>query len=114
VGQAPEADPSVEAIVVPRETTGAGAALSPSDVLPTPAPASAEVVAVRAAEPPVAADVEMAEVPLFEAGDQKPAPLAEEVPDVPTAGGADAFEEGGRRTTTRPWERRPSPRAARS
>jgi hypothetical protein len=95
VRRAPEGDPSVEAVVVPRETVGASVALSPSDVLLTLAPASAEVVAVWAVEPPVAADVEMAEAPLFEVGDQKPAPLAEEVPDAPTARGADALEEGG-------------------
>jgi hypothetical protein len=95
VGRAPEADPSVEAAVVLRETAGAAAALSPPDVLPTPAPASAEAIAVLAVEPPVAADAEMAEAPLLEAGDQKPAPLAEEVPDAPTAVGADALEEGG-------------------
>jgi hypothetical protein len=70
-------------------------ALSPPDVLPTLAPASAEAVAVLAVEPPVATDAEMAEVPLLEAGDRKPAPLAEEVPDALTAGGADALEEGG-------------------
>jgi hypothetical protein len=74
VGRAPEADPSVEAAVVPRETAGAAAALSPPDVLPAPAPASAEVVVVLAIEPPVAADAEMAEAPLLEAGDRKPAP----------------------------------------
>jgi hypothetical protein len=95
VGRAPEADPSVEAVVVPRGTAGAAAALSPPDVLPTPAPASAEASAVLAMEPPIATDAEMAEVPLLEAGDRKPAPLAEEVPDAPTAGGADAMEEGG-------------------
>jgi hypothetical protein len=95
VGRAPEADPSVDAAVVPRETAGAGVALSPPDVLPTPAPASAKAVAVLAMEPPVAADAEMAEALLLEAGDRKPAPLAEEVPDAPTAGGADALEEGG-------------------
>jgi hypothetical protein len=72
VGRVPEADPSVEAAVVPRETTGASAALSPPDVLP--APASAEAVVVLAVEPPVAADAEMAEAPLLEAGDRKPAP----------------------------------------
>jgi hypothetical protein len=94
VGRAPEADPSVEAAVVPRETAGAATALSPPDVLPTPAPA-AEAVAVLVVEPPVAADAEMAEAPLLKAGDRKPAPLAEEVPDVPTAGGADVLEEGG-------------------
>jgi hypothetical protein len=76
VGRAPEADPSVKAVVVPRETAGATAALSPPDVLPTPAPASAEAVAILVVEPPVAADAEMAEVPLLEAGDRKPAPLA--------------------------------------
>jgi hypothetical protein len=94
VGRAPEADPSVEATVVPRETAGTDAALSPPDVLSTPAPAAAEAFAVLAVEPPVVADAEMAEAPLLEAGDQKPAPLAEEVPDAPTAGGADALEKG--------------------
>jgi hypothetical protein len=94
VGRAPQANPSVEAAVVPRETAGAAAALSPPDVLPAPAPASAEAVAVLAMEPPVAADAEMAEAPLLEAGDRKPASLAEEVPDALTAGGADALEEG--------------------
>jgi hypothetical protein len=95
VGQASEADPFVEAAVVPRETAGAAAASSPPDVLPELASASAEAVAVLAMEPPVAADAGMAEAPLLEAGDRKPAPLAEEVPDAPTAGGADALEEGG-------------------
>jgi hypothetical protein len=41
----------------------------------------------------------MAEAPLLEVGDQKPAPLAEEVPDAPTAGGPDALEKGG----AEPW-----------
>jgi hypothetical protein len=99
VGRAPQADPSVEAAVVPRETADAAATLSPSDVLPAPAPASAEAITVLAVEPPVAADAEMAEAPLLEAGDWKPAPLAKEVPDAPTAGGADALEEGG----AEPW-----------
>jgi hypothetical protein len=95
MGRAPEADPSIEAAVVPRETAGATAASSPPDALPALAPASAEAVAVLAVEPPIAADAEMAEAPLLEAGGQKPAPLAEEVPDAPTVGGADALEEGG-------------------
>jgi hypothetical protein len=86
VGRAPKADPSVEAAVVPRETAGAAAASGPPDVLPALAPASAKAVAVLAMEPHIAADVEMAKVPLLEAGDRKPAPLAEEVPDAPTAG----------------------------
>jgi hypothetical protein len=67
MGQAPEADPFIEAAVVPRETAGAAAASSPPDVLPALAPASAEAVAALAVEPPVAADVEMAETPLLDA-----------------------------------------------
>jgi hypothetical protein len=82
VGRAPQANPSVEAAVVPGETAGAAAALNPPDVLLTPVPASAEAVAVLPVEPPVAADAEMAEAPLLEVDDQKPAPLAEEVPDA--------------------------------
>jgi hypothetical protein len=95
VGRVPEADPSVEASVVPREATGAVAASSPPGGLPVLAPASAEAAAVLAVEPPVAADVEMAEAPPLEVGDREPAPLAEEVSDVPAAGGAGALEEGG-------------------
>jgi hypothetical protein len=61
VGRAPEGDSSVEAAVVPRETAGAAVALSPPDALPALASASAEVVAVPAVEPPIAADAEMVE-----------------------------------------------------
>jgi hypothetical protein len=67
VGRAPEADPFIEAAVVPRETAGAATASSPPDVLPALAPASAEAVAVLAVEPHVAADAEMAEAPLLDA-----------------------------------------------
>jgi hypothetical protein len=77
------------------ETAGAAAALSPPDVLPAPAPASVEAVAVLPVEPPVTADAEMAEVPLLEVDDWKPASSAEGVPDASTAGGPDALEEGG-------------------
>jgi hypothetical protein len=77
------------------ETAGAAAALSPPDVLPAPAPASVEVVAVLPVEPPVTADAEMAEVPLLEVGDWKPASLAEGVPDVSTAGGSRRLGRGG-------------------
>jgi hypothetical protein len=77
------------------ETTGAAAAFTPPDVLPTPTPASAEAVAVLPMGPSIAADADMAEALLPEAGDRRPAPLVEEVLDVPTAGGADALEEGG-------------------
>jgi hypothetical protein len=94
VGRAPQADPSAEAAVVPVETAGVAAAFTPSDVLPTPAPASAEAMAVLPVEPSVTVDAEMAEALLPEAGDRKPAPLVEEVPDAPTAGGADALKEG--------------------
>jgi hypothetical protein len=52
VGRAPEADPSVEAAVLPREAAGATAASSPPDVLPALAPTSAEAVVVLAVEPP--------------------------------------------------------------
>jgi hypothetical protein len=79
---------------VPGETADTAAALSPPDVLSAPAPASAEAVVVLPVEPPVAADAEMVEVPLLEVGDQKPASLAEGVPDASSAGGPDALEEG--------------------
>jgi hypothetical protein len=95
MGRAPHADPSVEVAIVPGEAAVAAAALSPSDVLSAPAPASAEVVAVLLVEPPVAADAEMVEVPLLEVADREPASLAEGVPDASTAGGPDALEEGG-------------------
>jgi hypothetical protein len=114
MGQAPQADPSVGAAIVPGEAAGVAAALSPPNVLPAPAPAPAEAVAVLPVEPPVAADAGMAEVPLLEVisdlpslghkegaaavakvGDRKPASLAEGVPDASTAGGPDALEVGG-------------------
>jgi hypothetical protein len=63
VGRVPEADPSVEATVVPREAAGAAAASSPPGGLP-----------VLAVEPPVAADVEMVEAPPLKVGDREPAP----------------------------------------
>jgi hypothetical protein len=113
MGQAPQADPSVGAAIVPGEAAGVAAALSPPDALPAPAPASAEAVAVLPVETPVAADAGMAEVPLLEAvsdlpslghkegatavaevSDWKPTPLAEVVLGASTAGGPDALEEG--------------------
>jgi hypothetical protein len=79
VGRAPEADSSAEVAVVPRETAGAAAASSPLDVLPALSPASADAAAVLAVEPPVAADVEMAEALLLDASEEggaepRPAP----------------------------------------
>jgi hypothetical protein len=70
VGRAPEANPSVEAAAVPRETAGAAATSSPPDVLPALAPASTEAVAILAVEPPIAADAEMAEAPLLDASEE--------------------------------------------
>jgi hypothetical protein len=78
VGRAPEADSSVEAAVVPREAAGVAVASSPPDALPAPAPASAEVAAVLAVEPSVAADVGMAEASLLgasEEGGTEPRPV---------------------------------------
>jgi hypothetical protein len=80
MGRAPQADPSVEAAVVPGETAGAAAAFGPPDVLPAPAPASTEAIAVLLVEPPVVADAEMAEAPLLEVGDQKPPPWPRRYP----------------------------------
>jgi hypothetical protein len=70
VGRAPEANRSVEAAVVPRETTSAAAASSLLDVLPALAPASAEAVVILAVEPPIAADAEMVEAPLLDASEE--------------------------------------------
>ena len=78
VGRAPEADSSVEAAVVLREAAGAAVASSPPDVLSVLAPASAEVVAILAVEPPVATDAEMAEASLLDAskeGGAEPRPI---------------------------------------
>jgi hypothetical protein len=126
MGQASQADPSIGAAIVPGEATDVAAAPSPPDVLPVLASAPAEAVADLPVEPPVAADVGMAEVPLLEVvpdhpslghkertvavakvGDRRPASLAEGrpststamVPDVSTAGGPDALEEG----RAEPW-----------
>jgi hypothetical protein len=70
VGRVLEADSSVEAAVVPRETAGAAAASSPPDALPALAPASAKAVAILAVEPLVAADAEMAEALLLDASEE--------------------------------------------
>jgi hypothetical protein len=121
MGQASQADPSIGAAIVPGEAAGVAAARSPPDVLPAPAPAPVEAVAVLPVEPPIVADAGMAEMPLLEVvsdlpslsheeraaavaevGDRKPASLAERrpstssvmVPDMSTAGDPDALEEG--------------------
>jgi hypothetical protein len=76
VGRDPQADPFAEAAVVPGETTGAAAAFTPPDVLPTPAPASAEAVAFLPVGPSIAVDAQMAKALLPEAGDWRPVPLS--------------------------------------
>jgi hypothetical protein len=55
---------------VPRVVVGAAATSCPPDALPVPAPASAEVVAVPAVKPPIAADAEMAEASLLGASEE--------------------------------------------
>jgi hypothetical protein len=101
VGRAPEADSSVEAAVVPRETAGAAAALGPPDALPALASASAEVVVVSAVKPPIAADTEMAEaLPLgaSEEGGAEPRPVLRSGDLVPARCSPD-----GRRQSLRFW-----------
>jgi hypothetical protein len=120
MGQTSQADPSIGAAIVPGEAADVAAAPSPPNVLPAPASAPAEAVADLPVEPPVAADVGMAEVPLLEVvldlpslghkermaavaevGDRRPASLAEGRPSTltamvsvaSTAGGPDALEE---------------------
>jgi hypothetical protein len=101
VRRAPEADSSVEATVVPRETAGVAAASSPPDALPALAPASTEVVAVLAVEPPVAADAEMAEASLLDASEEggaEPRPVPGSGNLIPARRSPD-----GRRQSLRFW-----------
>jgi hypothetical protein len=106
---------------MPGEAADAAAALSPPDLLSAPASTPVGAVADSPAEPPVAADVGMVEVPppvvipdlpvlgheeratvVAEVGDWRPATLAEErpststvvVPDASAAGGPDASVDG--------------------
>ena len=74
IGQASQADPPAGAAIVPGEAADVAAAPSPPDVLPMPAPAPVEVVADLPVEPPVAANVGMAEVSLLKV-----------VPDLPVS-----------------------------
>ena len=103
VGRVPEADPSIEAAVVPREAVGATAASSPPGGLPVLAPASAEAVAVLAVESPVAADAEMAEASLPDASEEggaEPRPVLGSSSLVPARRSPD-----GRRQSLRFWTR---------
>ena len=121
MGQASQADSSIGAAIAPGETADAAVAPSSPDLLPTPASTPVGAVVGSPAEPPVASDVEMVEVPLLvvvpdlpvldheeraaavaEVDDRRPATLAEGRPststamvfDVSTAGGPDALVEG--------------------
>ena len=121
MGQAPQADPSVGAAIMPGEAVDGTAASSLSVLLPAPASTPSGAVADSPAEPPVAPDVGTAEAPLLEVapdlpslghkeraaavaevGDRGPASLAEGRPststamvsDASTAGGPDALGEG--------------------
>jgi hypothetical protein len=121
MGQASQADPSVGAAIMPGETADAATTPSPPDLLPAPASTPAGAVAESPAEPPVASDVGMVEVPplvvvldlpvlgheeravvVAVVGDWRPATLAEGRPststamvsDASTAGGPDALVEG--------------------
>jgi hypothetical protein len=111
---------------MPEEAVDAAAAPSPPVLLPAPASIPAGAVADSPAEPPVTADVEMAEaslplvipdLPIFdheegaavvaEVGERRLVNLAEErpdtsttvAPDAPTAGGPDASVAG----RAEPW-----------
>jgi hypothetical protein len=106
---------------MPGEAADAAVAPSPPDLLPAPASTPAGAVADSPAEPPVAADVGIAEAPppavipdlpaldhedrtavAAEVGDRRPATLAEGrpgtstavVPGASTAGGPNALVEG--------------------
>jgi hypothetical protein len=126
MGQASQVEPPVGAAVIPGEAVDAAVAPSPPVLSPAPASIPAGAVADLPAEPPVAADVGMAEAPpplvirdlpifdheegavvVAEVGERRPVTLAEEwpktstavAPDAPTAGGPDASAEG----CAEPW-----------
>jgi hypothetical protein len=121
MGQASQADPSVGAAIVPEETADVVVAPSPPDLLLAPASTPTGAVADSLAEPPVASDVGMVEVPppvvvpdlpvlgheerataVAEVGDRGPTTLAEWRPSMSTvmafnastAGGPDVLVEG--------------------
>jgi hypothetical protein len=111
MGQASQVDPPVGAAIMSGEAVDVVVASSPPALLPALTLIPAGAVAVSPAEPPVAADVEMAEVPpppapsvlvipnhpifdheegaavVVEVGERRLVTLAEERPDASTAGG---------------------------
>jgi hypothetical protein len=114
MGQASQVDPPVGAAIMMGEAVDAATASSPPVLLPAPASIPAEVIADSPSEPPVTADVEMAEVPLplvipdlpifdheegatvvAEVGERRLVTLAVERPDTSTAVVPDASTTGG-------------------
>jgi hypothetical protein len=96
VGRAPEADSSIEAVVVLREAAGTAVASSPPDVLPALAPAAAEAIAVLAVESPVADDAEMAEALLPDASEEggaEPRPILGSGNLVPARRSSDGWRQ---------------------
>jgi hypothetical protein len=126
MGQVPQADPSIGAAIVPEETADAAVAPSLPDLLLAPASTPAGAVADSPAEPLVASDVGMVEVPqlvvvpdlpvlgheerataVAEVGDRRPTTLAEGRPSTSTAMVFDAWTAGGPNALvegrTEPW-----------
>jgi hypothetical protein len=126
---------------MPGEAIDAAVASSLPVLLPAPASIPAGAVADSPAEPPVAADVGVAEAPsplvipdlpildheertaiVAEVGERRPVTLAEErpgtstavVPDASIAGGTQRLGGGARRTMARLGEQWPYPCAAQS
>jgi hypothetical protein len=113
MGQASQVEPPVGAAITPGEAVDTAAAPSPSVLLSAQASIPAGAVADSPVEPPVTADVEMAEAPLpsiipdlpifdheegaaivAEVGEQRLVTLAEERPDTSTAVALDASTAG--------------------
>jgi hypothetical protein len=131
MGQASQVDPPVGAAIMPGEAVDAAVASSPPALLPALTSIPAGAVADSPAAPPVAADVEMAEVPpppaplvlvipdppifdheegaavVAEVGERRLVTLAEERPDASTAGGPNALAAEGPNASavgrTEPW-----------
>jgi hypothetical protein len=103
MGQASQVDPPVGAAIKPGEAVDVAAASSLPALLPVPTSIPVGAVADSPAVPPVAADVEMAEVP------PPPAPSVLVIPDPPIfdheEGAAAVAEVGERRLVTLAEER---------
>jgi hypothetical protein len=118
MGQASQVDLPVGAAIVPGEAVDVAAALSPPSSTPTPTSIPAGAAADVPLDPPAAADVEMAEVPLTpapsvpvipgspvfdhgegaavvaEVGEQRPGALIKERPDASAVEGPEALVAG--------------------